>query len=177
MIEHKVQPAHAAFNRSGIIDLFRGGKVGMLMEEVSQHGDFKQQNLPFEYDIFLQPPGPAGQTSFGNFGFFMIAESSQHKEAAWRFIRYISSAPVLGAWAEQHGFAMMRGDIELYKDDPIYAKAQKEIAPKILGFQTHARLRQVVNNMWSEFEASLSGSRPAADSIAAAAEAVKTALA
>jgi multiple sugar transport system substrate-binding protein len=177
MCEHKVQAPHGAFNRAGIIDLFRGGKIAMLMEEVSQHGDFKQQGLPFEYDIFLQPPGPTQQSSFGNFGFFMIAEASPQKDAAWEFIKYISSGPVLGAWAEQHGFAMMRGDVELYKDDPIYAKAQKEIAPKIQGFQTHAKLRQVLNAMWSEFEGSLSCQRPAADSIKAAAEAVKTALA
>ena len=83
----------------------------------------------------------------------------------------------MGAWAEQHGFAMMRGDVELYKDDPIYAKAQTDIAPKIQGFQTHAKLRQVVTSMWSEFEGTLAGQRPAAESIAAAAEAVKTALA
>ena len=72
---------------------------------------------------------------------------------------------------------MMRGDVELYKDDPIYAKAQKEIAPKIQGFQTHAKLRQVVTSMWSEFEGSLSCSRSAEESIKAAAEAVKQALA
>jgi ABC-type glycerol-3-phosphate transport system substrate-binding protein len=175
--KHKVQAPHAAFNRSGIIDLFRGGKIAMLMEEVSQHGDFKQQKLPFEYDIFLQPPGPKQQSSFGNFGFFMIAEASKQKDAAWEFIKYITSGPVLGAWAEQHGFAMMRGDVELYKDDPIYAKAQKDIAPKIQGFQTHAKLRQVLTAMWSEFEGSLACQRPPADSIKAAAEAVKTALA
>jgi multiple sugar transport system substrate-binding protein len=177
MCEHKVQPAHGAFNRAGVIDLFKGGKVGMLMEEVSQHGDFKQQDLGFEYDIFLQPPGPKQQSSFGNFGFFMIAEASKNKEAAWEFIKYISSGPVLGAWAEQHGFAMMRGDVELYKDDPIYAKAQKEIAPKIQGFQTHAKLRQVLNAMWSEFEGSLACQRSPEESIKAAAEAVKQALA
>jgi multiple sugar transport system substrate-binding protein len=175
--EHKVQPPHGSFNRTGIIDLFRGGKVAMLMEEVSQHGDFKKQQLPFEYDIFLQPPGPVQQTSFGNFGFFMIAEASQKSEASWEFIKYISSAPVLGAWAEQHGFAMMRGDVELYKDDPIYAKAQKEIAPKILGFQTHPQLRQVLNSMWSEFEGSLACGRPAEESITAAADAVRQVLA
>ncbi len=177
MCEHKVQPPHGAFNRAGNIDLFKGGKVAMLMEEVSQHGDFKKQNLGFEYDIFLQPPGPKQQSSFGNFGFFMIAEASQKKDAAWEFIKYITSGPVLGAWAEQHGFAMMRGDVELYKDDPIYAKAQKEIAPKIQGFQTHAKLRQVLSAMWSEFEGSLSCSRSAEESIKAAAEAVKQALA
>jgi multiple sugar transport system substrate-binding protein len=175
--EHKVQPEPGAFNRTGIIDLFRGGKVAMLMEEVSQHGDFKQQDLGFEYDIFLQPPGPKQQSSFGNFGFFMIAEVSKNKDAAWEFIKYISSGPVLGAWAEQHGFVMMRGDVELYKDDPIYAKAQKEIAPKILGFQTHARLREILNAMWSEFEASLACQRSPEESIKAAADAVRRVLA
>jgi ABC-type glycerol-3-phosphate transport system substrate-binding protein len=177
MCEHHVQPPHAAFNRSGIIDLFRGGKVGMLMEEVSQHGDFKEQNLGFDYDIFLQPPGRTGQSSFGNFGFFMIAEATENKDAAWEFIKYITSGPVLGAWAEQHGFAMMRGDVELYKDDPIYAKAQKEIAPKILGFQAHAKLREVLNAMWSEFEGSFACQRAPEESIAAAAEAVSNVLA
>lgn len=177
MCEHAVQPPHGSFNRAGNIDLFKGGKVAMLMEEVSQHGDFKQQDLGFEYDIFLQPPGPTQQTSFGNFGFFMVAEASQKKEAAWEFIKYITSGPILGAWAEQHGFAMMRGDVELYKDDPIYAKAQKEIAPKIQGFQTHAKLRQVLSGMWSEFEGSLACQRSPEESIKAAAEAVKQALA
>jgi ABC-type glycerol-3-phosphate transport system substrate-binding protein len=149
----------------------------MLMEEVSQHGDFKTQDLGFEYDIFLQPPGTTGHSSFGNFGFFMIAEASENKDAAWEFIKYISSGPVLGAWAEQHGFAMMRGDVELYKDDPIYAKAQTEIAPVILGFQTHAKLREVLNAMWSEFEASLACQRSPEESITAAAEAVSRVLA
>jgi multiple sugar transport system substrate-binding protein len=175
--EHAVQAPHGAFNRAGIIDLFRGGKIGMLMEEVSQHGDFKQQDLGFEYDIFLQPPGATGHSSFGNFGFFMLAEASPNQDAGWEFIRYISSGPVLGAWAEQHGFAMMRGDVELYKDDPIYAKAQTEVAPLILGFQTHAKLREVVNSMWSEFEASLACQREPAESITAAAEAVTRVLA
>lgn len=49
------------------------------MEEVSQHGDFKQQKLPFEYDIFLQPPAQKQQSSFGNFGFFMVAEAVNRK--------------------------------------------------------------------------------------------------
>ena len=174
--EHQVQAPHGAFNRAGIIDLFRGGKIAMLMEEVSQHGDFREQDLGFEYDIFLQPPGDTGHSSFGNFGFFMIAEASEQKEPAWEFIKYISSGPVLGAWAEQHGFAMMRGDVELYKDDAIYAKAQSEIAPLILGFQTHAQLREILSAMWSEFEASFACERAPADSIAAAADSVTRVL-
>lgn len=53
---------------------------------------------------------------------------------------------------------MMRGDVELYKDDPIYAKAQKDIAPKIQGFPNPRQVAPGVKAMWSEFEGSLSSS-------------------
>lgn len=175
--EHKVEPPMGSFDRAGNLDLFRGGKAGMLMEEVSQHGDFKTQDLGFEYDIFLQPPGSEGQSSFGNFGYFMISEVAKHKDAAWEFIKYITSGPVLGAWTELHGFAMMRGDVELYKDDPIYAKAQKEVAPYIQGFQAHPQIREIQSAMWGEFEGALSCQRSAEESIEAAAEAVQRVLA
>jgi len=175
--EHQVAPPMGAFDRAGQLDLFRGGKAGMLIEEVSQHGDFKTQDLGFEYDIFLEPPGSEGQSSFGNFGYFMIAEASEYKDAAWEFIKYITSGPVLGAWAEQHGFVMMRGDVELYKDEPIYAKAQKEVAPYIKGFQAHPAIREIQAAMWGEFEGALSCQRSPEESIEAAAEAVQRVLA
>lgn len=169
---HKVTPPAGSYNRTQRLDLFKGGKVLMIMEETSQHGDFKQQGLPFKYDGYLQPPGSVKQTSFGNYGFFMIAEASQKKEEAWKFIRYITSAGVMGPYAELHGFLLMRGDYEMYKNDPFAKKVQDNFGPKVEGFQLHPKLREFVTAMWNEFEAALACQTDPKSALQAAADKV-----
>ncbi|MCL5257294.1 MAG: sugar ABC transporter substrate-binding protein [Chloroflexi bacterium] len=153
----KVAPQAGSYNRSGLLDLFKGGKVGMLMEEASQHGDFKTANLPFKYDIFLQPGGKVKQTSFGNFGFNCMAAASKNPEEAWKWIAYIDSAPVVSDIAQKYGFAICRGDVKMYVsggpyDDPIYRKIQEEVSPKIQGFQMVPQIREVVQDLNSQME-------------------------
>lgn len=108
--KYKVTPALGAYTQDQQKDLFKGGKALMLQHEITRLGDFEISNLPFKYDGFLSPRGTVGQTSFGNYGYFLISEASQHKQEAWNFIRYFTSSDVLGPYAEAHGFLLMRKD-------------------------------------------------------------------
>lgn len=174
--KYKVTPALGAYTQDQQKDLFKGGKALMLQHEITRLGDFEVSNLPFKYDGFLSPKGTVAQTSFGNYGYFLISEASQHKEESWNFIRYFTSADVLGPYAEAHGFLLMRNDYQMFQSDPFKKRILDMVTPAVQGFKLHPRLREVVNGMWTEFEAALTGSTDAKSALQSAADKVDSIL-
>ena len=65
---------------------------------------------------------------------------------------------MLGPYAEAHGFLLMRKDYEMFKNDPFKKRILDMVAPAVQGFRLHPKLREVLNGMWTEFEAALTGS-------------------
>ncbi|SRR5579884_205099 len=174
--KHKVTPALGAYTQQQQIDLFKGGKALMLQHEITRLGDFELAKLPFKYDGFLSPKGTVKQTSFGNYGYFVIAEASKYKEESWKFIRHFTSAEVLGPYAEEHGFLLMRRDYQMFKNDPFKRRILEMVAPAVQGFRLHPKLREVLTAMWTEFEAALSCSTDPKTALQAAADKVDSIL-
>jgi multiple sugar transport system substrate-binding protein len=174
--KYKVTPALGAYTQDEQKDLFKGGKALMLQHEITRLGDFEISNLPFKYDGFLSPRGTVAQTSFGNYGYFLIAEASQHKQESWDFIRYFTGAEVLGPYAEAHGFLLMRKDYPMFQNDPFKKRILDMVAPAVVGFRLHPKLREVLNGMWTEFEAALTGSTDARTALQSAADKVDSVL-
>jgi ABC-type glycerol-3-phosphate transport system substrate-binding protein len=140
------------------VDLFIGGKALMMMEGMNTIAQVQAANPSFEFDIFMPPPGPVGNTTMGNEGEFVIAKASQHPDAAFDLISYVTSPDVLGPIIKQNIFRPLRGDMEdLYNDNPLAAKAVEITKDRVRAYegQLHPKLREVLTVMWTDFERAL----------------------
>jgi multiple sugar transport system substrate-binding protein len=70
------------------INLFRDGKMGMLIENVSQLSGFRTGSK-FDWDVALMPSGPAKRVVRLWPDSFAIASTSKNKEAAWEYIKFV----------------------------------------------------------------------------------------
>ncbi|MDQ6421010.1 sugar ABC transporter substrate-binding protein [Paenibacillus sp. LHD-117] len=104
--EHKVSPAlnDDTFNQPDAdLNAFLAGKLGMLRGGIWNFGRFK--DAPFQWDIALEP----GNTNKGHHFFadgLVASKSSKNGEAAWKFIKFISSDPAAVALRIEKGWSV-----------------------------------------------------------------------
>ncbi len=85
--EH-VAPRSNEFSGMGGNVTFMTGRVGMVMDGVWALPFMRQTDL--DWDVTFLPRGPAGRFSRGTWDGISMYRKSQHKDAAWRFIRFMT---------------------------------------------------------------------------------------
>ena len=131
----------------------------MMMEGMNTIAQVQAAKPAFKFDVFMPPAGPAGNTTMGNVGEFVISKASQHPDAAFDLIAYVTSPEVLGPIIKQNIFRPLRSDMEsLYSDNPLAAKAAEITQGRVRAYegQLHPQLRQALTVMWTDFERALS---------------------
>jgi len=87
---HQVVPSFA--DRAAQPGLwFVAGNASMTMNPASFIGRMRREEVPFEWDVAPMPTGPQG-TVYTNLTMnnFQIPRDSKNKEAAWKFIKFVS---------------------------------------------------------------------------------------
>lgn len=176
--KQQVTPRAGQYNAQTLLDLFKGGKATMIMEGSNVLADLQASNLPFEFDLFMPPPGSSGNTTMGNEGELVISKACKNPDVAWKFIEYFTSPDVLGPFTEQNAFRPLRTDIDVYKGNNLAQKLLEATKGRVQGYegQMTPKLREVVTVMWTEFEKALGCADPRA-ALAGAAKRVDSALA
>jgi len=143
-----------------------------------------RKDAPFEWGI-APVPAPAGGTTASNVGgehLFMF-DASDNKDAAYKFIQYLTSSEVQLEWDQKTGFLPVRKSVAENSD---YLKWVNETEPRMLPFvqgmaNAHTRPATAkyfaVSDAFSrEIQIALLGDATPADALASAEAAVNEAL-
>jgi len=144
-----------------------------------------RKDAPFEWGIALVP-APAGGESATNVGgeHAFVFAGSPNKQAAWEFVKYITSPEVQLLWDQQTGFLPVRQSVA---DNADYVKWVNETEPRMQPFvegmaYAHTRpatpkYNEVSNAFATEIQKALLGQVTPAEALAAAETAVNDILA
>lgn len=154
---HKVQPPIGAYDREGGIELFKSGKLGLLLDEPLRVVPFQDEGLPFEWDIELPVGAPGGgRTTFSTTGHWVMAAKSKNKEAAWELIKFLSDSPFSLEYNTEYGFIPARDDVDVSGGDPLLAKNLEFAQTAWDGLVTHPKISQILDEYVKGLEAATS---------------------
>lgn len=111
--------------------LFNGnGNVGMSTVDGPGLIGTYMQDIPFRWDVALQPHGPANRAARVNPDGFQILKSSENKDAAWRWIEFL-----VGNLESHRDFAAITGRIPSLRDAMIeYDRVPLTMPPNWMAF-------------------------------------------
>ncbi|MGI6609540.1 MAG: ABC transporter substrate-binding protein [Limnochordia bacterium] len=76
---------------SGNVQVYRGNAAFSVTEGPGFISAY-YQDVPFSWDIAVQPKGPANRAARVNPDGFQILAASQHKDAAWKWIHFLTTS-------------------------------------------------------------------------------------
>ncbi|MCY3785925.1 MAG: sugar ABC transporter substrate-binding protein [bacterium] len=153
----QVQPPIGQYNRDGGIDLFKAGKLAFLHDEPLRVSFFEEEGLPFDWDI-AQPVGaPDGtRTMFSTTGHWSIAAETEHPEAAWELVKFLSSAEFMTGYNEVYGWITPRDDITTFLGNEKLQRNLQWIQDSWDGLVTHPKIAQILDEYGKALEAAAS---------------------
>jgi multiple sugar transport system substrate-binding protein len=141
-------------------------------------------DAPFEWGI-AAVPAPDGGTTASNVGGerIIMFQSTENKEAAWQFIKFMTSTEIQLRWDRETGFLPVRASVG---DDPDYLAWISDSEPRMMPFvegMAHAHTRpatpfynELSDAFSREIQAAFVGEATPADALAAAEKAVNDIL-
>lgn len=150
-------------------DLFFRGRAGMVMTASSTIRSLRDDfpDLPVEAGIV--PRGPAtdfyeGRGSFGNTGFWVVAEASPRPDLAFELVRFLSERAAVQRMMEIVGLFGARLDWAPPPGEPLFATflaGRRYIVP----YPLHPRLRLVHSAILAEVQAMMLGHKSVDDAL------------
>jgi multiple sugar transport system substrate-binding protein len=164
--KYKVSPPIGAYDREGGVSLFKGGRVGFLLDEPLRVAVFQKEKLPFQWDIAAPVGAPGGRrTEFSTTGHWVVAQKSSHRDAAWALVKFLSTAGFSKAFNSHYGFVPVRNDVDVSKGNPLLKK-NLTFAKSWDGLKTHPKIAQLLDVYGQTLEAAASGNASVADALA-----------
>jgi len=147
-----------AYDREGGVSLFKAGRIGFLLDEPLRVTVFEPEKLPFAWDIAMPVGAPGGKrTEFSTTGHWVMASKSKNKEAAWAWIKFISTAPFSKAYNLHYAFVPVRNDVDVSKGDVYIKKNLKYALCCWDGLKTHPKIAQLLDVYGRAIEAAAGG--------------------
>lgn len=172
----KVQPENGLYNREAAIELFKAGKLAMIQDEPSRVKTFKEEGLPFEWDIAM-PVGHEGKaTQFATTGHWTISAKSKNADASWEFVKWLSSAEFNSTYNQRYGFVPARLDADASGGDEMLARNASWVAVWD-GLRTSPKVNQLLDPYGQALEAATSCKTSVDDAFAKAQEQATAVLA
>ncbi len=176
--EDKSAPPPGAYNREALKSLFQAGRVAIYHSDANEkiiNGSAEGKPVQFDYEIHKLPPGPAGQFVFTVRGNLHIAAKSKSPDAAWEYVKHLSSAERETAFIRAQGGDLQpaRADIanSVYPEDAKFDWSRRlvtEFIPESRSVQAHPRMVEMIKAVQSEFERCIRGQQSGAEMVAAA---------
>ena len=172
----KVQPANGLYNREAAIELFKAGKLAFILDEPSRVKTFKEAALPFAWDIGM-PVGYNGKaTQFATTGHWAVAAKSKNADAAWEFVKWLSSAEFNSTYNQRYAFVPARLDADASGGDEMLARNASWVSVWD-GLKTSPKVSQLLDEYAKALEAATSCKTSVDDAFAAAQKGATEALA
>ena len=138
------QPGVTSYSREDVQNLFKQGKVGMMITAPFLSGQIKEEAPDLQYGIAPIPAGPDGDRgTYGVTDSIILFENSEHKELAWRFVEELFSDENRRAFTSGEGFLPVNRRVaempEFADDEDLKAFAEilpdARYAPVIAGWE------------------------------------------
>jgi ABC-type glycerol-3-phosphate transport system substrate-binding protein len=176
--EDRSAPAPGSYNREALKGLFQAGRVAIYHSDANEKiisGKAEGKPVKFAYEVHKLPPGPAGQYVFTVRGNVHVAAKSKSPEAAWEYVKYLTSAQRETEFIRAQGGDLQpsRADIvdTVYPDGAAFDWSRRlltEFIPEGRSVQAHPRMVEMIKAVQTEFERCIRGQQTGAEMVAAA---------
>jgi multiple sugar transport system substrate-binding protein len=98
------EPAVTAFPREGVENLFKEGKIGMVIAPPQLSKEIRETGRGLNYGVAAVPAGPTGaRGSFGESDPIVMFKNSKNKGEAWKFIEHLFTAAMRARFTQDEG--------------------------------------------------------------------------
>lgn len=142
------QPGVTSYNREDVQNLFKQGKVGMMITAPFLSAQISEEAPDLNYGVALIPAGPGGQRgTYGVTDSIVMFENSAVKESAWAFLDMLFSSEWRERFTAGEGFLPVNAEVAAL---PVFTENAdlKEFAAML----PQARFAPVVSG-WEEIAA------------------------
>jgi multiple sugar transport system substrate-binding protein len=99
------QPAVTAFPREGVENLFKEGKLGMVIATPLFSKQIRAEGRGLNYGVAAIPTGPTGaRGTYGETDLAIMFKSSKSKDEAWKFLDYLYTTGMRIRFTQDEGF-------------------------------------------------------------------------
>ena len=106
------QPGVTAYNREDVQNLFKQGKVGMMITAPFLSSQIKAEAPDLAYGVAAIPAGPGGDRgTYGVTDSIIMFENSQNKETAWQFLDMLFTTEWRAKFTEGEGFLPVNREV------------------------------------------------------------------
>ena len=103
VFQHKVMP-QGVTEAGGVSTEFFAGKVSMILVSTGSLS-FIRENMKTPYNVAFVPYNVSNGVPIGGASLVMFnGQSEESRQAGWKFIKWLSSAEVLGGWSRFTGY-------------------------------------------------------------------------
>lgn len=99
------QPAVTSSSREDVQNLFKQGKLGMMITAPFLSSQIRQEAPNLQYGVAAIPEGPTGaRGTYGVTDQIIMFKNSQNKEEAWKFLDYLFTSEMRAKFSQSEGF-------------------------------------------------------------------------
>jgi multiple sugar transport system substrate-binding protein len=103
--EGLTEPGVTSLNREDVQNLFKQGRVGMMITAPFLSNQIKEEAPDLKYGVAAIPAGPTGDRgTYGVTDSIIMFENSQNKDTAWKFLDYLFTADKREEFTAGEGF-------------------------------------------------------------------------
>lgn len=103
--ENATQPGVTSYNREDVQNLFKQGKVGMMITAPFLAAQIKEEAPDLQYGVAPIPAGPNGDRgTYGVTDSIIMFDNSPNKDVAWKFLDYIFTTELRAEFTSGEGF-------------------------------------------------------------------------
>jgi multiple sugar transport system substrate-binding protein len=106
LIDKKLtQPGVTSFSREDVQNLFKQGRIGMMITAPFLSNQIKEEAPNLKYGVAAIPAGPSGaRGTYGVTDSIIMFKNSQNKEEAWKFLDYLFTTDMRAKFTQGEGF-------------------------------------------------------------------------
>lgn len=106
------QPGVTAFNREDVQNLFKQGRVGMMITAPFLSSQIANEAPDLNYGVAAIPAGPGGDRgTYGVTDSIIMFANSEHKDEAWQFMDFIFTTEWRAKFTEGEGFLPVNPEV------------------------------------------------------------------
>ncbi|WP_336071375.1 sugar ABC transporter substrate-binding protein [Nitratireductor rhodophyticola] len=106
------QPGVTSYNREDVQNLFKQGKVGMMITAPFLSNQIKEEAPDLEYGVAAIPAGPEGDRgTYGVTDSIIMFENSQNKDLAWKFLDQLFTTEWRAKFTSGEGFLPVNPEV------------------------------------------------------------------
>ncbi len=110
--EGLTQPGVTSLNREDVQNLFKQGRVGMMITAPFLASQIKEEVPDLNYGVTAIPAGPDGaRGTYGVTDSIIMFENSQNKDTAWAFLDYIFTTELRAEFTGGEGFLPVNKEV------------------------------------------------------------------